>query len=110
MLKAAGRAKESAKPGNRRKAVQPVRQSVTIPARLAREVERLARKDRMSRSKAIVLLAERGVQARRDNERRLEESYRRFMAEADPKQRAKEGDELIRAVFGDDAIAPDTIR
>ncbi len=40
-----------------------VRQSVTIPAKLAIEVERVARKKHLTMSRALVVLAQRGVEA-----------------------------------------------
>src|ERR1039458_9763384 len=40
-----------------------VRQSVTIPAKLAIEVGRVARKNHLTMSRALVVLAQRGVEA-----------------------------------------------
>jgi len=44
----------------------PTRQSVTIPAALAAEVRRVAKERHLTFSRAIVTLAERGVQAEKD--------------------------------------------
>ena len=39
----------------------------------------------------------------------LNATYRRFMSEDDPQRKGEAGKDLIRAVFGTDAIAEDTI-
>jgi hypothetical protein len=86
-----------------------VRQSVTIPADLAVEVERLDRKKHLTMSRALVVLAQRGVDAEAAAGENLNATYRRFMAEADPERKGEAGKDLIRAVFGKDAIAEDPI-
>ena len=86
-----------------------VRQSVTIPAQLAVEVERVARKMHLTMSRALVALAQRGVEADAEARAHLNATYRRFMTEADPERRKEEGKDLIRAVFGKDAIAEDPL-
>lgn len=86
-----------------------VRQSVTIPAQLAIEVERVARKEHLTNSRALVLLAQRGVDAESAARAHLNATYRRFMAESDPNRKVEAGKDLIRAVFGKDALAEDTI-
>jgi hypothetical protein len=86
-----------------------VRQSVTIPAELAIEVERVAKKKHLTMSRALVALAQRGVEAELAARQNLNVTYRRFMSEADPQQKDQAGKDLIRAIFGTDAIAEDTI-
>jgi hypothetical protein len=61
-------------------------------------------------SRALVALAERGVQAENDAHERLKASFNRFLAENDPEEKNEAGKELIRAIFGKDAIAEDSIR
>jgi len=86
-----------------------IRQSVTIPAELAIEVERVARAKHLTMSRALVVLAQRGVEAEAAARKNLNATYRRFMAEADPERKGEAGTELIRAIFGKDAIAEDPI-
>jgi metal-responsive CopG/Arc/MetJ family transcriptional regulator len=86
-----------------------VRQSVTIPAQLAIEVERVARKKHLTRSRALAVLAQRGVEAEAEARDRLNATYRRFVSEADPARKGEAGKDLIRAIFGKDAIAEDSI-
>ncbi len=82
-----------------------IRQSVTIPAPLASEVRRLAKERHLTLSRALVSLAERGVQAELDAKANLQATYRRFMKEQEPAVKEEAGRDLIRAIFGKDAIA-----
>ena len=93
-----------------RKTRASVRQSVTIPVQLAREVRRVARERNVTMSRALVTLAERGVEAEAAARARLKGAYEQFMAEEDPAKKNKVGEDLIRAVFGRAAIAEDQLR
>ena len=93
----------------RTRTASSVRQSVTIPAQLAVEVERVARKKHLTMSRALVVLAQRGVEAEAAARANLNATYRRFMSEADPERKSEAGKDLIRAVFGKDAIAEDSL-
>jgi hypothetical protein len=83
---------------------------VTIPAPLAAEVRRVATERRLTVSRALVALAERGVQAERDAKENLRTAYQRFMREDDPDRKNAAGQDLLRAIFGRDAIAEDPVR
>ena len=87
-----------------------VRQSVTIPAQLAREVRRVAKERNVTMSRALVTLAERGVEAEAAARARLTGAYEKFMGEGDPARKSEAGTDLIRAIFGRDAIAEDPLR
>ena len=95
-----------------RKAVssKSVRQSVTIPATLVPEVRRAAKEQHLTISRALVALAERGVRAEAEAKEQLKSSYNRFLAENDLARKNEAGKDLIRAIFGKDAIAEDSIR
>jgi hypothetical protein len=86
-----------------------VRRSVTIPAQLAIEVERVAKKRHLTMSRALVVLAQRGVEAEAAARNELNANYRRFMSESDPERKGQAGKDLIRAIFGKDSIAEDSI-
>lgn len=86
-----------------------IRQSVTIPAQLAIEVERVAKKKHLTMSRALVMLAQRGVQAEAVARDSLNATYRRFMSETTLECKVEAGKELIRAIFGKDAIAEDSV-
>ena len=97
------------KTGLRRSKASVVRQSVSIPGPLAVEVRRVAKERHLTISRALVTLAERGVRAERDAKENLKESYRIFLKEKEPSKKEKAGKDLIRAIFGKDAIAGDQI-
>jgi hypothetical protein len=90
--------------------MKPVRQSVTIPAPLAAEVRRVAKERKLTMSRALVSLAERGVQADIEAKEKLKAAYKRFMEQHDSGPQNEAGKDLIRAIFGTDAIAEDTLR
>src|SRR3982750_4852180 len=96
------------KPATKRKAASE-RQSVTIPAVLAREVRRVAKERKVTMSRALVTLAERGVEAEAAARARLRGAYNQFMAEGDPAKKSEVGEDLIRTIFGSAAIAEDPL-
>jgi hypothetical protein len=87
-----------------------IRQSVTIPATLVPEVHRTAKEQHVTMSRALVALAERGVRAEVEAKEQLKSSYNRFLAENDPDRKNEAGKDLIRAIFGKDSMAEDSIR
>lgn len=87
-----------------------VRQSVTIPASLAREVRRVAKERKVTISRALVTLAEQGVEAEAAERARLAAAYQQFMNTEDPARKNEVGQELIQAIFGKAAIAEDPLR
>ncbi|MBL8231657.1 MAG: hypothetical protein JNL98_24380 [Bryobacterales bacterium] len=87
-----------------------IRQSVTIPATLVSAVRRTAREQHLTMSRALVSLAERGVRAEAEAKEQLKTSYDRFLAENDPARKNDAGKDLIRAIFGKNSIAEDSIR
>ena len=86
-----------------------IRQSVTIPAALVSEVRRAAKEQHVTMSRALVSLAERGVRAEAEAKEQLKSSFDRFLAENDPTRKNEAGKDLIRTIFGKDAIAEDSI-
>jgi predicted DNA-binding ribbon-helix-helix protein len=88
---------------------KPVRQSVTIPAPLVAQVRRVAKERNLTMSRALVSLAERGVQADLEAKEKLRAAYRRFMGEQEPGPKNEAGRDLVRAIFGAGAIAEDTL-
>jgi hypothetical protein len=70
---------------SRRSKSRPIRQSVTIPR-------------------------PRGIRAQLDAQANLQATYQRFSKERAPSRKEAAGQDLIRAVFGTDAIAKDAKR
>jgi hypothetical protein len=97
--------------GTSRKAApaRQVRQSVTIPAALASEVRRVAKERHLTMSRALVVLAERGVRAEADAKEQLKLAYRRFLDENEPARKNEAGRDLIRAIFGKGSVAEDPV-
>jgi hypothetical protein len=86
------------------------RQSVTLPASLAKEVRRIARERRLTMSRALVVLAEKGVEAERDAKASLRAAHHQFLVESEPAKKDRADKNLIRAIFGKDALAEDPVR
>lgn len=80
-----------------------------MPASLAAAVRRVAKERRLTMSRALVDLAERGVRAEAEAKAQLSAAYQTFMDETEPKRKNAAGRDLIRAIFGKDAIAEDSI-
>jgi len=78
-----------------------VRRSVTLPTRLAEQVERIARKRRLSDNCVLVELVEQGLEAQKEKEKAFFALAERFRAAADPKKVKQLGDEMGRFVFGE---------
>jgi hypothetical protein len=89
---------------------RPIRQSVTIPAHLAREVRRVAKERKLTMSRALVTLAEQGVEAEAAARATVAAAYDRFMTTDEPTKKNQAGRELIQAIFGRAAIAEDMFR
>jgi len=60
-------------------------------------------------SRALVVLAERGLRAEAEATQQLKTSYDRFLAESDPTRKNEAGQDLIRAIFGKGSIAEDPV-
>ncbi len=86
-----------------------VRQSVTIPASLAIDIRRVAKERRVTMSRALVVLAERGLRAEMEAKQQLKAAYRNFVEASEPEVKNVAGRELIRAVFGNNSIAEDSV-
>lgn len=94
---------------NKAASAKSVRQSVTIPATLAADVRRVAKERHVTMSRALVVLAERGVRAEAEAKRQLKTAYRNFVEEVEPQRKNEAGRDLIRAVFGKDSLAEDSV-
>jgi len=77
-----------------------VRQTVSFPADMARQVRTLAKKRRLSANRIIVELVEEGIEAEKRKQKAFFALAERFRAATDPAEVARLGDELGRTVFG----------
>jgi hypothetical protein len=63
----------------------------------------------LTMSRALVTLAEKGVEAEAAARESLNNAYQRFMSADRAEQKDEAGKDLIRAIFGKTAIAEDSI-
>ena len=63
----------------------------------------------MTMSRALVILAERGVRAEAEAKQQLKTAYRNFVEESEIERKNEAGRELIRAIFGKDSVAEDSV-
>ncbi len=78
--------------------------TVDFPADLFQDIRRIADEEGWPLSKAVILLAKLGAKAQRQAEQSLHSTHEAFMSETSPQALDKRGDDMIRAIFGPDAI------
>ncbi len=78
-----------------------VRQSVTLPSRVARRVRSLAKSRRTSASRVLVDLVESGLDAADREKQHFLDVAERLAQSKDPAEQARLKDELARLTFGD---------
>jgi len=82
-------------------AVKHVRRSVTLPPKIAKQVEALAKERALSDNRVLVELIEQGIEARQQKEKAFFQLAERFRAADDPEQVKQLGNQLGRFVFGE---------
>src|SRR5216683_1967340 len=78
-----------------------IRRSVTLPAPVAKQVERIANRRRLSDNRVLVELIELGIEASKQKEKAFFELADRCRASGHPDEVKRLGDELGRFVFGE---------
>ena len=78
-----------------------VRQSVSIPDRVAKRVRALAKTRRTSANRVLADLIEVGLQAKDAEKERFLSLAKRLTESSDPKERRRIKDELARMTFGE---------
>ena len=78
-----------------------IRQSVSLPARVARRVKSLAQSSNTSANRVIVDLIESGLHAREREKERFLDLADRLAGSRDPQERKRLKEELARMTFGD---------
>ena len=82
-------------------AIKHVRRSVSLPAPIAKQVDRIAKSQRLSENRVLVELIELGIEARKQREKAFFELAERFRAASDPAEAKRLGDEMSLMVFKD---------
>jgi ribosomal protein L1 len=78
-----------------------VRQSVSLPARVARRVRSLVQTSNTSANRVIVDLIESGLDAREQEKKRFFELADRLARSRDPEEQKRLKEELARMTFGE---------
>ena len=78
-----------------------VRRSVTLPAQIARQVESIARRHRLSDNRVLVELIEEGMEARKRREKAFFDLAERFRQTKDPEEVKRLWNQLGSFVFGE---------
>ena len=79
----------------------PLRRSVSLPSEVARRIEAIAKRKRMSSSRVIVELIETGLEAREREKKEFFELADRLVNSADEYEQARLKKELARRTFGE---------
>lgn len=82
-------------------AEKTVRQSVSLPSRVARRVRAIAKARRTSANRVLVSLIETGLQAGEDERRRFLDLAGRFKEASDPAESERLREDLARMIFGE---------
>ena len=88
-------------PSAKRTPVKHVRRSITLPPRIAKKVEAIAKQRALSDNRVLVELIEQGIEATQQKEKAFFQLAERFRAASDPEQVKQLGNELGRFVFGE---------
>src|SRR5713101_3142260 len=77
-----------------------VRQSVSLPAKVAAQVRTMARTRRLSANRMLVELIENGIEAEKQKQQEFFELAELFRSATDPEEVKRLGDRMGRMVFG----------
>lgn len=83
------------------KMTKQIRRSITLPNRLAEQIERIARKKRLSDNRVLVELVEQGLEAQKEKEKAFFALAQRFRSASDPDEAKRLGDEMGKFIFGE---------
>lgn len=80
---------------------KPVRQSVSLPPRLARRIKSLAKSNRTSANRILVTLIESGLEARERERQRFFDLADLLAKSEEPEEQGRLKEELARMTFGE---------
>ncbi len=80
---------------------RPIRQSISLPSRLARQVKALAKHQNTSANRVLVDLIETGLESKEAEKRRFFELADQLMASTDRAEQQRTKEELARLTFGE---------
>ena len=82
-------------------ASKKIRRSVSLPSEVAKQVDRIAKRRRLSDNRVLLELIEEGIAAAKEKEKQFFNLAQRFRAAREPDEIARLGDEMGRFVFGE---------
>ena len=77
-----------------------VRQSISLPAKVAAQVRTIAKTRKLSSSRILVELIENGIEAEKNKQQEFLELAELFRNTSDPQEAKRLGDKLGKMVFG----------
>lgn len=80
---------------------ESVRQSVSLPTRVARRIRAIAKTRRTSANRVLVDLIEAGLQAKEAEKERFLALARQFKETSDPRESERLREELANMIFGE---------
>jgi predicted DNA-binding protein len=80
---------------------KPIRQSVSLPPRVARRLKALARTKKTSTNRVVVDLIEAGLEAQAREKKRFFDLADRLSRSSDPDEQERLKDDLARMTFGE---------
>jgi len=84
----------------KRSRARQIRRSITLPPKVAKQVETIAKQRSLSDNRVLVELIEQGIEAAQQKEKAFFQLAERFRAASDPEQVKQLGNELGRFAFG----------
>jgi metal-responsive CopG/Arc/MetJ family transcriptional regulator len=78
-----------------------IRQSISLPSRLAKQVKVLAKRQKTSANRILVDLIETGLESKQAEKRRFFELADQLMASTDRAEQQRTKEELARLTFGE---------
>lgn len=85
---------------NMRAEAKTVRQSISLPVKIAAQVRTMAKSRRLSATRMLVELIENGLEAEKRKQQEFFDLAERFRNERDPEETKRLGERLGRMVFG----------
>jgi metal-responsive CopG/Arc/MetJ family transcriptional regulator len=80
---------------------RPIRQSISLPSHLAKQVKVLAKRQKTSANRVLVDLIETGLESKQAEKRRFFELADQLMASTDRAEQQRTKEELARLTFGE---------
>ena len=81
--------------------IKLVRRSVSLPPKIAKKVQTIAKQRALSDNRVLIELIEQGIEAQQQKEKAFFQLAEKFRVASDPEQVKQLGDQLGRFVFGE---------